>query len=159
MMAGRVADDRGSILPLVPVLIIVLLLLGGLVVDANRALNARSQAQSYAEEAARAGATAIDPAAAALTLEPDLARQRVEAYCRTVLANSRDEVTGCDFVGISDTTTHCPGGPQVQRIVVEARVTMRIPTTLLGLVGVQELHATGDAHARPFEGITAADAC
>jgi hypothetical protein len=152
-------DDRGSILPMVPVLIIVLLLLGGLVVDANRALNARSQAQSYAEEAARAGATAIDPAAADLTLEPALARQRVEAFCRTVLVNSRDEVTGCTYQGISDTTTHCAGGPQVRHIVVEARVTMRIPTTLLGLVGIQELHATGEARARPFEGITAADAC
>lgn len=158
-MRAHMRDERGSILPMVPVLIIVLLLLGGLVVDANRDLNARSQAQSYAEEAARAGATAIDPAAADLTLEPALAKDRVDAYCRTVLASSRDEVTGCDFVGISDVTTHCAGGSQVRRIVVEARVTMRIPTTLLGMVGVQELHATGDAKARPFEGITAADAC
>lgn len=158
-MRAVLRDDRGSILPMVPVLIIVLLLLGGLVVDANRALNARSQAQSYAEEAARAGATAIDPAAADLTLEPALAEDRVDAYCRTVLANSRDEVTGCQFVGISDVTTNCGTGPQVRPIVVEARVTMRIPTTLLGMVGVQELHATGDAKARPYEGITAADAC
>ena len=151
--------DRGSILPLVPVLIIVLLLLGGLVVDAGRQLNARSQAQSYAEEAARAGATAVDPASADLALLPDLARQRVASYCRTVRASSRDEVTGCSFVGISSTTTHCGGRDQVAAIVVEARVTMRIPTTLLGMVGLSELHATGDAHARPYEGITAADAC
>ena len=151
--------DRGSMLPLVPVLIIVLLLLGGLVVDANRALNARSQAQSYAEEAARAGATAIDPASADLTLLPDVVRERVDAYCRTVLANSRDKVTGCHFVGISTVTTHCGPEPQSSAIVVEARVTMSIPTTLLGMVGISELHATGDARARPFEGITAADAC
>src|SRR3954453_14579683 len=96
--------DRGSILPLVPVLIIVLLLLGGLVVDAGRELNARSQAQSYAEEAARAGATAVDPSRPDLTLLPALARRRVNAYCATVRANSRDQVTGCEFVGISQTT-------------------------------------------------------
>jgi hypothetical protein len=44
-------------------------------------------------------------------------------------------------------------------IVVEARVTMSIPTTLLGLVGKANLTVVGDAKARPFEGITAADAC
>jgi hypothetical protein len=153
------ARDRGSILPLVPVLIIVLMLLGGLVVDAGRQLNARSQAQSYAEEAARAGATAVDPADPDLTVLPDVARQRVDAYCRTVLASSRDEVTRCRFVGITSTTTHCDGGDQVRAIVVEARVEMRVPTTLLGMVGLQELHATGDARARPYEGVTAADAC
>src|SRR3954453_21760870 len=97
--------DRGSILPLVPVLIIVLLLLGGLVVDAGRDLNARSQAQSYAEEAARAGATAVDPNQTDLTLLPALAGRRVDAYCATVRANSRDRVPGCEFVGISPTTT------------------------------------------------------
>ena len=154
-----VRDDRGSIMPMVPVLIIVLLLLGGLVVDANRQLNARSQAQSYAEEAARAGATAIDPASADLTVLPAVARQRVQTYCRTVLDSSRDEVTGCAFVGITDATTTCGDRPQRRAIVVEARVTMRIPATLLGLVGVSELHATGDARARPYEGISAADAC
>ena len=151
-------DDRGSILPLVPVLIVILMLLGGLVVDGNRALNARNEAQSYAEEAARAGATAIDPTAADLTVDPALAQQRVEAFCRTVQANSRDQVH-CQFIGVTAATTHCGHQPLTSKLVVEARVTMSIPTTLLGLVGIQELHATGDARARPFEGITAADAC
>jgi hypothetical protein len=157
-MTGR-RGDRGSIMPIIPLVILALLLLGGLVVDAGRALNERSQAQSYAEEAARAGATAVDLSAARLTVEPDEARRRVAAYCADVLANSRDRVTQCEFAGISDVQVTCDGQQVSEHIVVRARVRMQIPTTLLGMIGISSLGATGDAKARPYEGIAAPDSC
>ena len=85
--ALRRRDDEGSIAPLFPVVVLALLMLGGLVVDGSRDLKARGTAQGYAEEAARAGATGIDPASDPLKLDttggatPGLARTRVADYC------------------------------------------------------------------------------
>lgn len=155
-MRRRRGDD-GSILPMVPVVILALLLLGGLVVDGSRDLNARGAAQAYAEEAARAGATAVDPRSTALRLDTDLAAQRVRDYCASAVGrNGSVEVVSCRLTGFSDATT-CGG--VTARIVVNTEVVLRIGTTLLGMVGVTRLSATGAAHARPFEGLTAADAC
>ncbi len=65
-MSRRLRGDAGALAPAVPVLAFVLLLLGGLVIDASRLLNARGRAVAYAEEAARAGAGAIQPGQAVL---------------------------------------------------------------------------------------------
>ncbi|MGN6608483.1 MAG: pilus assembly protein TadG-related protein [Jatrophihabitans sp.] len=150
-------DDRGSILPLVPGVILGLLLLGGLVVDGSRDLQARGSAQAYAEEAARAGASAIVPSSTVLQLNFQLAQQRVDDYCRRAVGgNSSVHVVSCRLTGFSDATT-C--GDATARIVVNTQVVLQIEPTLLGMVGVTKLSATGVAHARPFEGLTAADAC
>jgi hypothetical protein len=159
------SGDRGSIAPLVPIVLFAVLLLGGLVVDGSSDLNARSQAQAYAEEAARAGATAVDLSAANLTLVTDggarSVQRRVDAYC-TALRHSDPRVTSCELASPSitdavDTGPNCPAGPQ--HIVVNARVRMRISTTLLGIIGIAHMSATGTAQARPYEGTNAADAC
>ncbi len=89
--------ERGSIAPAVPVIAMFLLLLGGLVIDASRQLNARGEAVAFAEEAARAGAQGVDIAADDLVLDPALVRERVEAYCRRVL--QLGQVTDCRMVG------------------------------------------------------------
>jgi Flp pilus assembly protein TadG len=145
----RLRDDRGALAPAMPVIFVGLFVVGGLVVDGSRELNARGEAQAYAEEAARAGASAVDLTAVDLTLQPPLAEQRVQDYCATVRA-SNSAVIVCRFDGVgpvSDTDQ--------RQLVVHATVRLRIPTTLLGMVGKSSLTASGFAQARPFEGVTA----
>lgn len=161
----RPHGDGGSIAPLVPIVLFATLLLGGLVVDGSGDLNARSQAQAYAEEAARAGATAVDLSSANLTLVTGggdgSVQQRVSAYC-SALRRTDARVTSCELATPAitdavDTGPGCPSGPQP--VVVNTRVRMQISTTLLGMIGVAHMSATGTAQARPYEGTSAADAC
>ncbi|WP_432482127.1 pilus assembly protein TadG-related protein [Kineococcus esterisolvens] len=147
--------DDGSIAPAVPVLALVLLLLAGLVVDASRQLTARSRAIAYAEEAARAGAAAIELDAPDLRLLPEQqVADRVNAYCRSAARSGGPVVAdGECFRG-----TTAQGDPRGRRIVVEAHVDVVVPATLLGIVGIRELRAGGDGRARPFEGTDEEDA-
>ncbi|MCW2568947.1 MAG: hypothetical protein JWN54_3044 [Mycobacterium sp.] len=150
-MRRRLAGDDGSIAPAVPILALMILLLGGLVVDGSRQLNARGRAVAYAEEAARAGASAVDLSRTDLVLDEPEARVRVDDYCSRVLGSG--EVTECGFVGIEEV------GPDDPRpIVVRTRVRLAIRAGLLGMVGVGRLTAGAEAKARPYEGVTGADA-
>lgn len=154
--------DRGSIIPLVPAVVLALLILGGLVVDGSRDLSARGAAQAYAEEAARAGASAVRVRGASLGLDYTLAAQRVADYCAAAGDNSAIEVVHCGLEGSSHEeqfTTAVTCGGAVRRIVVNTSVTLRIKTSLLGIVGITTLDASGRAKARPFQGLSAADAC
>lgn len=138
-------SDRGSILPIVPVLALVMLMLAGLVIDASRQLNARGQAVAYAEEAARAGAQAIRPQQP-LALDPAEAGDLVGDYCSIVL--NQPHVTGCELTRLEA----APEGPP-RPLVVVVQVRTQIPTTLLGMVGVQTLSASGEGRAQPVEGV------
>jgi Flp pilus assembly protein TadG len=143
--------DDGSIAPAVPILALMILLLGGLVVDGSRQLNARGRAVAYAEEAARAGASAVDLAKTDLVLDETEAQLRVDDYCARVLGSG--EVTECAFLRIEEV------GPDDPRpIVVRTRVRLQIQAGLLNIVGVSRLTAGAEARARPYEGVTGADA-
>ena len=139
-------EERGSIAPAVPIIAMALLLLGGLTIDGSRQLNARGEAVAFAEEAARAGAQGVDVAADDLVLDEPLAKERVQRYCARVLALG--QVTSCRFVRIEPVS-----GSDPRRLVVVTHVETEIRTTLLGLVGKRTLTASGDAKARPYEGI------
>ncbi|MFB9378854.1 pilus assembly protein TadG-related protein [Kineococcus gynurae] len=149
------AREDGSIGVAVPALALVLLLLAGLVVDSARQLDARGQAVGYAEEAARAGAAAVDLDSAELRLAPEAeVRARVVAYCRDAVAAGAPirDPDGC-FRGID-----AVGAGDPRRLVVQAHVDVVQPASLLGLVGVRELHASGEGRARPVDGIRFQDA-
>jgi len=148
----RGGRDRGTIAPVLPVLGLAILLLGGLVMDAARLLNARAAAIAHAEEAARAGAGAIDLGSDTLELIAEDSRARVEEYCAGILQDTRSEVKTCHLVGIEEV-----GNGDSRPLVVHVRVTMEIPPTLLGMVGVSTFSATGEGRARPFEGILTPD--
>ncbi|MFK5584782.1 MULTISPECIES: pilus assembly protein TadG-related protein [unclassified Serinicoccus] len=139
----REQGERGSILPLIPVMALALLLIAGLVIDASRQLNTRSQAVAYAEEGARAGAQAVRPDLP-VTLDPAEARANVAEYCDLVLR--RSQVTSC---GVTDIEP-APDGPRP--LVVVVRVETEIPATLLGMVGIRSLSASGVGRAEPVEG-------
>jgi Flp pilus assembly protein TadG len=158
--------DRGSITPLVPIVILAFLLLGGLVIDGSRELNARSDAQAYAEEAARAGAGAVDLHSNELALDPNRVRSNVAKYCKAVRQQNQGEkqnrVTSCHLdtsKGVDGLTATTTCGGKSADIVVNTVVTTRINTSLLGIVGFTALTSTAHARARPYQGITAASAC
>ena len=153
--------DRGSIAPLVPIIMFALLLLGGLVVDGTRALNSRGNAQAYAEEAARAGASAIlpDQPTLLLDIEGGGVTRNVSAYCEAIRglhANVSVDSCGLDDPAFS-LGSECDGSKQM--IVVHTKVRVTVNTTLLGLAHVSQFSATSVASARPVEGINGADRC
>lgn len=150
----RPSGDGGSLAPAVPIFAFVLLLLGGLVIDASRVLNARGRAVAYAEEAARAGASAVQPGAAVLALDEPVVRARVADYCAALRADpeQRGGLQTCEFM-----TLETVSGTDPRRVVVRTRVALQIPTTLLGIIGVRRLDASGEARARPFEGVNPGD--
>lgn len=151
----RLRGEAGAIAPAVPVLAFVLLLLGGLVIDASRLLNARGRAVAYAEEAARAGAGAIVPGQAVLALDERAVAARVAAYCEAVLADpaQRGGVRECAYQpplqAVSDSDP--------RRLVVRVLVRLELPASLLGMVGVEVLRASGEGRARPYEGVDPRD--
>ena len=152
---SRVHGDRGALAPAVPVLAFILLLLGGLVIDASRLLTARGRAVAYAEEAARAGASAIRPGQATLELDEAVVRARVTDYCNAILADvdQRGGVQECRFV--PPLRAASDGDPR--RLVVRVFVRLQIRASLLGIVGVDTLDASGEGSARPFEGVDPRD--
>ncbi|MFT4082981.1 MAG: pilus assembly protein TadG-related protein [Nocardioides sp.] len=147
-LVRRVREESGSIAPAVPVIAAVLLLLGGLGIDGSRQLNARGEAVAFAEEAARAGAEAVDVDSDELKLDEPMVRQRVDAYCARV--EDLGQVTSCRFVRIDPVS-----GSDPRRLVVVTEVHLQIEASLLGMVGVHKLSASASARARPYEGIDA----
>jgi hypothetical protein len=126
-----------------------LLLLGGLGIDGSRQLNARGEAVAFAEEAARAGAQGIDVAASDLRLDPALVEERVGTYCRRV--EQLGQVESCAFKGIRKVSDDDP-----RMLVVVTEVKLAINASLLAMIpGVERLHASAEARARPYEGINA----
>jgi Flp pilus assembly protein TadG len=152
-----VSRDEGSIAPVVPAVIMVLLILGGLIVDGSRELNSRGRAQAYAEEAARAGANGVDLTRDPLALDPTQVQTLVDGYCTSVKAADASVVScGTDTPAITAATA-CNTASAL--LVVHVVVTTRINTTLMGIVGLTAMTSTGRASARPYEGVTAATAC
>lgn len=151
----RVRGDAGALAPMVPVLGFILLLLGGLVIDASRLLNARGRAVAYAEEAARAGASAIRPGQAVLELDEAVVRARVAGYCDAILADpdQRGGVQQCEY----RPPLREVGDGDPRRLVVTVVVRLEMPASLLGIVGVRVLRASGEGSARPYEGVDPRD--
>jgi Flp pilus assembly protein TadG len=155
----RVRDDRGALAPAVACLLVALFVLTGLVVDGSRYLDARSTAQAYAEEAARAGAMEVDLNQPDLALLPDdQVRAQIATYCDRIKLDTNSSnttnarVTGCGPAPDMITRT-AAGNP----IVVHAQVTVVINTWMLDMIGANSFTATVSASAEPQEGITTPD--
>ena len=159
----RPDGELGSIAPLVPIMGFVLLLLGGLVIDGARLLNARGRAVAYAEEAARAGAAALELNDQVLSSErPGQVREEVLNYC-AALREDPDlaaTMTYCDLDldgGAPESAIERVSDDDDRQIVVRVRVEMQQPASLLGIIGVRSLDASGIGRARPFEGVDPED--
>lgn len=136
-------DDRGAVGAwLVIALSLLLVAFLAFLVDGGAAFAARGQARSLAEQAARAGATAVNreslrgPSPAALRLEPAAA----DARARQFLA--AEGATG--EVSVAATS-----------VTVTARIQRR--TLLLSALGIDRFTGTGTATATLIQGTNTGD--
>lgn len=124
--------EQGQATAFLVILLSALLMLAGLVLDGGTALAARTRALDVAQSAARSGAQQLDlplyRTTGQLRLDPARAVRAAEAFLISV------DVSG-----------------QVTATVATVTVTTRTshPTQLLGLLGVNELHASATATAAP----------
>jgi hypothetical protein len=131
-------DENGQVTAFVVVIATAVLMFAGLLLDGGQALAAKVRAIGEAQEAARAGAQAIDLAAyratGTLTLTPDHAVTLAQRYLAATGHTGTVRVTG-------------------NAVIVT--VTLTQPTALLRLVGVGSLTVTSTGSAQPQRGITA----
>lgn len=148
---GRVADwirrlrhrpraaesERGSLTVMTTVLALALLAVAGLVIDGAGQLRAAAQATGAAQQAARAGAEALDAATlragGPITVDPAAATRDARSY-----------LAAAGYAGTVTVT-----GPSTLRVTV----TVHRPTVLLGLIGVDSYTATGSATADLEHGV------
>lgn len=127
-------DQHGQVTAFVVVLATACLLFAGLVLDGGLALAAKTRAIGQAQAAARAGAQELDLSAYRATgefrLDPTQAHAAAQRYLTTVDGTGTVAVTGN---------------------TVAVTVTVRVPTQLLGLVGINEITVTGHGHAEPHQ--------
>ena len=137
-LCGRAGDDDGPVTPFVVILAVAIVMFAGLIVDGGLTLAAKVRAIGEAQEAARAGAQALDLSVyrntGTLRLIPDQARARAQTY----LASTHDTGT---VILTGDTVT--------------VTVTAHQHTQLLGLLGLDSLTVTATGSAHPVRGVTA----
>ena len=135
----RDEQDRGSVTGYVLFMTVALVLLAGLVLDGGSALTARGAAADVAQQAARAGADALDAASlragtpAGLVANPAAARQAAVAVLTAAGLSGDVTVAGAT-------------------VTVTARASR--PTTILAMVGIDQVGGSATASAIPLRGIT-----
>jgi len=135
---ARLADrDRGSLTLMLIVMAVALIALAGLVIDGGRKLNETETAYAVAQEAARAGADAVNTSQAysSGTYVVDLpeARAAAQAY----LASA----------GYSGSVSASGNTIQVTVHITES-------TAVLSIIGIDSMEATGTADASLETGVT-----
>jgi hypothetical protein len=137
-LSNLARDENGQVTAFIVVIATTVLMFAGLVLDGGQTLAAKVRALGEAQEAARAGAQAIDLAAyrstGALTLTPDHALTLAQRYLAATGHAGTVRVTG-------------------NTVIVTVTITQ--PTALLHLVGVGSLSVTSTGSAQPQRGITA----
>lgn len=142
----RGADERGALTPAVIIIALGLLLLGGMVTDGGRQLNAKLRAQATAEEAARAGANMVHLERPKLPIDWPQAQRAVTGFCDQAMA-ADSTITECEPVDYGYT------GGETDQGWVETRVTVEVSSLLFGIIGVDTLRAEVTARAYAQEGI------
>ncbi|WP_350276574.1 Tad domain-containing protein [Kribbella sp. HUAS MG21] len=134
---------RGALSPAVAILAVMIFTLAGLVIDGGRQLGARSRAVSYAQEAARVGAAAIQLNVAEAKIDTTKAATAIAAFCGQ-LQSDDPAVTGCAPTTLTE-----------QEVAIQVDISNK--TTFLGLIGKQSLKAVGTGQAHAEQGVTKAD--
>ena len=135
---STVNQEAGSLTAFVAVFMVALFAVGGLVVDGGRYLAARQACQSEAEQAARAGADAIDTG---------MLRQGVVSVDPSGGVNAAES-----YMAIAG---H-PGSAAVSGSSVTASVdAYPLQTTLLGIIGISHFEVDASATANAIHGVTA----
>jgi hypothetical protein len=131
------ADENGRVTAFVVVLVTAVIAFSGLVLDGGLALAGKVRAIGEAQEAARAGAQAIDlsayRASGTLRLVPDQATSLARHYLAAVGRHGSVAVAG-NTVTVTVSDTHS--------------------SILLGVVGIDSITVTGTGQAQPQRGIS-----
>jgi Flp pilus assembly protein TadG len=128
--------ESGAITVFVALLAVALFALAGLVLDGGRAVSAQQAAQDEADQAARSGAEALSVSALRTgTVELDVQAAMANAVAYTVAAGH-------------------PGTAKVVGDAVEVTIHYRVPTDILGIVGIGTLPVTATARALDVHGVT-----
>jgi Flp pilus assembly protein TadG len=128
--------EDGSILAMTCIFMTMFLALAGLVADGGHYFDAKQAAASEAEQAARAGAGSLDVSAlhaGTVALDPNTAAAAAESYMAA--------------------SGH-PGTAWVQGDTVYAQISYRLPTQLLGIIGVGSLQINVTESATDVSGVT-----
>lgn len=132
------SNDRGQVTVFVALFAAVVVLFAGLAVDGGLALAAKIRALGEAQEAARAGAQAVDLAAyradGTVRLRPEQARTLAQNY----------------LAATGDT-----GTVRATEQEVTVTVTAHQPTQLLHVAGLDTLTVTATGTAQPRHGVSA----
>ncbi|MDQ0772951.1 hypothetical protein QF026_001417 [Streptomyces aurantiacus] len=137
-LRGQARDDDGQVNAFIVVFALAVVMFAGLILDGGLALAAKVRALGEAQEAARAGAQALDLTAyrdhGVVRLVPDRARTRAQEY----LAATNDS-----------------GTLRVTVDAVNVTVTVQQRTRLLSVLGMDSLTVTGTGTAHPVHGVNA----
>ena len=132
-------DETGSLTAFVAVLSLALFILVGLVVDAGRAIAARSAAMTEAQQAARAGAGQISVNAlrsGEIEVDPVSAIRAADAFLISVGQSGSASVTG-----------------QTVTVHIESSES----TAILGIIGINSIAVSATASATNVHGVTQED--
>lgn len=125
-MTPQLSDDRGAISTFLAVIFLALLMAAGLVVDGGRKIIALRDASHLADNAARAGAQAIDldtlRASGQLSVDPAAATTLAVDYLAATGHQGEVSVTG-DTVSVTVTLTVDPALLPVGQMTVTATET------------------------------------
>ena len=138
-LGRRRRRDEGSLTVYVTLLAVALLALIGLVVDGGSALAATRSATDVADQAARAGAGAVNPGSlhsGEVRLDPPEAVAAARAY----LASAG-----------------MPGRVTVQGNKVTVSISFQEPTTFLGIIGIGHIDVHASASAVDVHGVVTSD--
>jgi Putative Flp pilus-assembly TadE/G-like len=128
--------ESGAITVFVALLAVALFALAGLVLDGGRAVSAQQAAQDEADQAARSGAEALSVNALRTgTVRLDVQAAMANAVAYTVAAGH-------------------PGTAEVVGNAVEVTIHYRVPTDILGIVGIGTLPVSATARAVDVHGVT-----
>jgi Flp pilus assembly protein TadG len=132
----RRRSDDGQFLAMTAVFMTMFLALAGLVADGGHYLDVKQQAASVAEQAARTGAGSLDVGqlhAGTIAVDPTVAVTTAETYM---------------------SSAGQPGTAWVVGNTVYAQISERVPTQLLGIIGVGSLALSVTESATDVSGIT-----
>jgi Flp pilus assembly protein TadG len=135
----RCRGERGAFTTWFLVMVVPMMLMAGLVFDGGQVLSARREALDVAQNAARAGAQAIDGG--------QIRQGNIAVDPALVHTVAQDYLTATGFTG---TVT-------VSGTEVTVLVTQDVDMALLGAIGVQAKTVTGTATARIVRGVEGAD--
>ena len=136
-MRGAVDRDQdGSLSAFVVLLLVAMMALLGLVVDGGSALGARQSAADEAEQAARAGAGTL------------WWRPFVPVHCSSTPRQRWPRPSRLLGRPATRGTATVSGG------VVTVRIRFRVPTEVLGIIGIDSLPVSAQASAVDVQGVT-----